>query len=115
MRQLADSRAHTGSIDHQHRRHGHDLVKWPEYRAPLHGILTDPDSNRYSAPFLLQSPHGTLVAPMENQQNKAVYEPYLWGYFQAVRFAGDLTDHGVEIQIGDYEKKKNLYHLAKQA
>lgn len=31
------------------------------------------------------------------------YHPCLWGYFRAVRFAGDLTDLGVEIQIDDYE------------
>jgi hypothetical protein len=31
------------------------------------------------------------------------YHPVLWGYFRAVRFAGDLTDLGVEIQIDDFE------------
>ena len=86
-----------------------------KYRAPLHRVLTDPDSNRYSAPFFYNPPYATLVAPMENQQDKAVYEPCLWGYFRAVRFAGDLTDLGVEIQIGDYEKTQKSHHLAKQA
>jgi hypothetical protein len=31
------------------------------------------------------------------------YHPVLWGYFRAVRFAGDLTDLGVEIQVSDFE------------
>jgi isopenicillin N synthase-like dioxygenase len=35
------------------------------------------------------------------------YHGILWGYFRAIRFAGDLTDLGVEIQISDFCKKKN--------
>jgi hypothetical protein len=31
------------------------------------------------------------------------YHPVLWGYFRAVRFAGDLTDLGVEIQVSDFK------------
>jgi hypothetical protein len=31
------------------------------------------------------------------------YHPCLFGYFRAIRFAGDLTDLGVEIQIQNYE------------
>ncbi len=31
------------------------------------------------------------------------YQPCLWGFFRAVRFAGDLTDLGVEIQTSHYK------------
>mmetsp|Transcript_42994 Transcript_42994/g.100911 ORF Transcript_42994/g.100911 Transcript_42994/m.100911 type:complete len:89 (+) Transcript_42994:1122-1388(+) len=35
---------------------------------------------------------------------KQKYLPILWGYFRALRFAGDLTDWGVdEIQIEHFE------------
>mmetsp|Transcript_39857 Transcript_39857/g.60205 ORF Transcript_39857/g.60205 Transcript_39857/m.60205 type:complete len:85 (-) Transcript_39857:183-437(-) len=56
-----------------------------------------------------------------------VYHPCVWGYFRAVRFAGDLTDLGVEIQTSDFlvhpkndndedvTKKMKSNHLEKQA
>jgi len=43
------------------------------------------------------------------------YHPCLWGYFRALRFAGDLTDLGVEIQTSHFkvgENKSN--HIEKQ-
>jgi hypothetical protein len=52
---------------------------------------------------------GTIsaVAPDSGTAGPAVllrYHPVLWGYYRAVRFAGDLTDLGVEIQISDFER-----------
>ena len=55
------------------------------------------------------------------QVEKPMYHPCSWGYFRAVRFAGDFTDIGVEIQISDFlceqgEKKqqKESPHLRRQ-
>jgi hypothetical protein len=42
------------------------------------------------------------------------YHPVLWGYYRAVRFAGDLTDLGVEIQVEDFETQTSSHHLDKQ-
>lgn len=85
-----------------------------KYRAPLHRVLTDPVSVRYSAPFFYNPGYETRVAP-RGDEKEGVYSPCLWGYFRAVRFAGDLTDLGVEIQISDYDKKHPSHHLEKQA
>lgn len=84
------------------------------YKAPLHRVLTDPGKVRYSAPFFYNPGYETKIAPFANDE-ECVYEPCLWGYFRAVRFAGDLTDLGVEIQASDYERKQKSPHLDKQA
>jgi hypothetical protein len=62
--------------------------------------LTNPESVRYSAPFFYNPGYGTYIEPVVAP---ARYHPCLWGYFRAVRFAGDLTDLGVEIQVEDFE------------
>lgn len=84
------------------------------YKAPLHRVLTDPVKVRYSAPFFYNPGYETKIAPFVSDE-ECDYEPCLWGYFRAVRFAGDLTDLGVEIQASDYETKQNSPHLEKQA
>jgi len=84
------------------------------YKAPLHRVRTDPVKVRYSAPFFYNPGYSTKIAPFV-PDNECVYEQCLWGYFRAVRFAGDLTDLGVEIQASDYERKQQSPHLEKQA
>ncbi|KAL7426665.1 hypothetical protein ACHAXH_001200 [Discostella pseudostelligera] len=42
------------------------------------------------------------------------YHPCLWGYFRALRFAGDLTDLGVEIQTSHYRIESKSSHIEKQ-
>jgi isopenicillin N synthase-like dioxygenase len=84
------------------------------YRAPLHRVLTDECKVRYSAPFFYNPPYTTKIAPFCPQE-ECVYDPCLWGYFRAVRFAGDLTDFGVEIQSSDYKRGRKSPHLKKQA
>lgn len=84
------------------------------YKAPLHRVLTNTDRVRYSAPFFYNPGYDTLIAPFVCEEER-IYEPCLWGYFRAVRFAGDLTDLGVEIQASDYETVKESKHLEKQA
>jgi isopenicillin N synthase-like dioxygenase len=70
------------------------------YKAPLHRVLTNTESVRYSAPFFYNPGYATYIKPIVAPSR---YHPCLWGYFRAVRFAGDLTDLGVEIQIEDFK------------
>lgn len=84
------------------------------YQAPLHRVLTNETHKRYSAPFFYNPGYRCLVSPLDTDWPK--YHPVLWGYFRAVRFAGDLTNLGVEIQIDDYwkENERESHHLKKQ-
>ena len=77
-----------------------------KYKAPLHRVLTHRDKERYSAPFFYNPSYDSLIEPVVDSPKDAAYHPVLWGYFRAVRFAGDLTDLGVEIQIEAFLKKK---------
>ena len=72
------------------------------YKAPLHRVLTHDSKERYSAPFFYNPGYQSYMKPIVDP-SEALYHPCLWGYFRAVRFAGDFTDLGVEIQIDDYE------------
>ena len=91
-----------------------------KYKAPLHRVLADQRRKRYSAPFFYNPGYRTFVQPFvaagSDSSSKDNYRKCLWGYFRAVRFAGDLTDLGVEIQIDDYEKAKDIRsaHLDRQ-
>jgi isopenicillin N synthase-like dioxygenase len=78
-----------------------------KYKAPLHRVLSNETKQRYSAPFFYNPSYDTLVTPLSKDP---IYYPILWGYFRAVRFAGDLTDLGVEIQIDDFLRSKSSKH-----
>ena len=71
------------------------------YKAPLHRVLTNKVKARFSAPFFYNPGYKSYMKPVVDASPK--YHPCLWGYFRAVRFAGDFTNLGVEIQIEDYE------------
>mmetsp|Transcript_10747 Transcript_10747/g.22527 ORF Transcript_10747/g.22527 Transcript_10747/m.22527 type:complete len:402 (-) Transcript_10747:77-1282(-) len=80
-----------------------------KYHAPLHRVLTNKDRVRYSAPFFYNPGYGAKVSPLPNlpwSRSEPMYDPCSWGYFRAVRFAGDLTDLGVEIQTSDFERQR---------
>jgi isopenicillin N synthase-like dioxygenase len=96
-----------------------------KYKAPLHRVLSDENKERYSSPFFYNPPYDTMVEPClasagsgkEDDETTRQYYPVLWGYFRAVRFAGDLTDLGVEIQIDHFRRgntKPTSDHLQKQ-
>mmetsp|Transcript_18816 Transcript_18816/g.28418 ORF Transcript_18816/g.28418 Transcript_18816/m.28418 type:complete len:409 (-) Transcript_18816:177-1403(-) len=98
-----------------------------KYQAPLHRVLTNESSKRYSSPFFYNPPYTMLIhAPLlrldpedkeiENHKKTHKYHPLLYGYFRAVRFAGDVTDLGIEIQTSDYliDQKSPSSHLRKQ-
>jgi len=112
------------------------------FRAPLHRVLTDPTKKRYSAPFFYNPGYNELISPFacccsqenddgglkedianesvvnENNNNHDLqslkYHPCLWGYFRALRFAGDLTDLGVEIQTSHFKVGQESSHIEKQ-
>lgn len=84
-----------------------------KYRAPLHRVLTNDAKVRYSAPFFYNPGYDTEIQPVAAAEPR--YKPCSWGYFRAVRFAGDLTDLGVEIQISDFENDAESKHPEKQA
>ena len=88
-----------------------------KFRAPLHRVLTDPTRKRYSAPFFYNpgyeepiSPFACCCGPPETPK----YRACLWGYFRALRFAGDLTDLGVEIQTSHFRVGSDSDHVEKQ-
>jgi isopenicillin N synthase-like dioxygenase len=92
-----------------------------KYQAPLHRVLANRDKVRYSAPFFYNPGYQTMVQPATTvvptadhrsddngkMMNHPQYHGILWGYFRAIRFAGDLTDLGVEIQISDFSKNSS--------
>lgn len=83
------------------------------YQAPLHRVLTNNSKKRYSAPFFYNPGyHQEITSAMQDETPK--YHACLYGYFRAVRFAGDLTDLGVEIQLDDYKVGSKSHHLKKQ-
>ena len=92
------------------------------FRAPLHRVLTDPTKKRYSAPYFYNPGYNELIAPFacnssddnKNESHIKRFNPCLWGYFRALRFAGDLTDLGVEIQTSHYKVGSESSHILKQ-
>jgi isopenicillin N synthase-like dioxygenase len=95
------------------------------FRAPLHRVLTDPSKKRYSSPFFYNPGYNELISPFAsccaaekgdhaNTLQSVKYHPCLWGYFRALRFAGDLTDLGVEIQTSHFKVGSDSSHIEKQ-
>ena len=109
------------------------------FRAPLHRVLTDPTRKRYSAPYFYNPGYNELIQPfdcccndnsssgsLEGDEKKdegessmtsteKKFNPCLWGYFRALRFAGDLTDLGVEIQTSHFKVGSDSDHIEKQS
>ena len=98
------------------------------FRAPLHRVRTDPTRKRYSAPFFYNPGYTELISPFascckekENEKSRCTtadimkFNPCQWGYFRGFRFAGDLTDLGVEIQTSHFKVVgSNSNHIEKQ-
>jgi hypothetical protein len=77
--------------------------------------------DRYSAPFFYNPAYDSFVLPVVLEKSESPkYHGILWGYFRAVRFAGDLTDLGAEIQVDDYKREStssqllSSHHLERQ-
>lgn len=87
------------------------------YKAPLHRVLSNEKKTRYSTPFFYNPSYETRVQPLKDitADRVARFNDVLWGYFRAVRFAGDLTDLGVEIQVSHFLKEnEGCAHQRKQ-
>ncbi len=85
-----------------------------KYRAPLHRVLSNETKERYSTPFFYNPRYEELVEPLKNSKSLPMFDSVLWGYFRAIRFAGDLTDLGVEIQVSHFRKESDNAHKQKQ-
>ena len=87
-------------------------------RAPLHRVKANKVKERFSAPFFYNPGYDAIIRPCVLQATHAQYLPCSWGYFRAVRFAGDLTDIGTEVQISDFsvdaQTKSQSNHVARQ-
>lgn len=84
------------------------------YKAPLHRVLSNETNERYSTPFFYNPSYETRVKPLlsrdcddKTRNDDPLFNDVLWGYFRAVRFSGDLTDLGVEIQVADFLKSND--------
>jgi isopenicillin N synthase-like dioxygenase len=83
------------------------------YHAPEHRVLTNPTTERYSAPFFYNPAYTAAVHPLPSLGTPE-YDELLWGYFRAMRFAGDFADYGTEIQISDFAKGSSSWHVGNQ-
>jgi len=75
------------------------------YRAPLHRVLANVESERFSAPFFFNPVYSTDYAPLPSTvdaHRPARYRPINWGEFRAQRAAGDYAHSGAYHQISHY-------------
>jgi isopenicillin N synthase-like dioxygenase len=83
------------------------------YHAPEHRVLTHPEKERHSAPFFYNPAYTAAVQPLPSL-GAPMYDECVWGYFRAMRFAGDFADYGTEIQIADFAKGSGSWHKGNQ-
>ena len=84
------------------------------YQAPLHRVLTNSSTSRFTAPFFYNPPYETYVQPVVSEPSSVNYHACLWGYFRALRFAGDFSDLGTEIQVEDFHVSSHSLHRKRQ-
>ena len=75
------------------------------YLAPMHRVLTNTDSDRFSAPFFFNPAYSTDYAPLPSAvdaHHPARYRPINWREFRARRSAGDYAHAGEYAQISQY-------------
>ena len=75
------------------------------YRAALHRVVTNPQRDRYSAPYFFNPSYDTDYAPLPSlvdDAHPARYRTINWHEFRNSRHAGDYADYGSEVQISDY-------------
>jgi isopenicillin N synthase-like dioxygenase len=77
------------------------------YHAALHRVVTNPQTDRFTAAYFLNPSYETVYAPlptMVDDRNPARYRPINWGEFRSRRAAGDYADYGEEVQISQYSR-----------
>ncbi|KAL4448553.1 hypothetical protein ABPG75_005772 [Micractinium tetrahymenae] len=75
------------------------------FKAPLHRVLPSRGRKRYSAPFFFNPRPDADVAPLPmfiDEEHPPAFRPINWGRFRSLRFAGDYSDLGEEVQISHY-------------
>ncbi|GLE02532.1 hypothetical protein PINS_up011370 [Pythium insidiosum] len=83
---------------------GDMLQVWSNDRfiAPLHRVLANGRSERFSAPFFYNPSYDAVIEPVptvaaDGDPTRAKYEPFGWFDFRLKRFQGDYADHGEEV------------------
>lgn len=75
------------------------------FKAPLHRVLANRSTERYSLPFFYQPSLDAVLEPVASMVDGAhplAYRPLNFGEMRRQRIAGDLADEGTEVQISDY-------------
>jgi len=75
------------------------------YVAPLHRVLANTGSDRFSAPFFFNPAYSTDYAPLPSAvdaHHPARYRPINWREFRSRRSAGDYAHAGEYAQISQY-------------
>ena len=70
-----------------------------DYQAPLHRVLANSLTPRFSIPYFLNPAYTYNYAPLSGTPR---YRSINWGEFRTQRSAGDYADLGSEIQISDF-------------
>ena len=79
------------------------------YKAPLHRVVANSHSERYSAVFFFNPSYDANYSPLLSvcdENNPPLYEPINWGEFRAGRAADDYADLGEEIQISRFRTSR---------
>jgi isopenicillin N synthase-like dioxygenase len=75
------------------------------YTAPLHRVLANAESDRFSAPFFFNPAYSTDYAPLPSvvdERHPPRYRPINWREFRSQRAAGDYANAGEYMQISHY-------------
>ena len=83
------------------------------YHAPVHRVLTHPSKQRYSAPYFYNPGYRTKVEPLPTL-GAPRFNTCVWGYYRALRFAGDFADFGTEIQASHFLEGSASPHIERQ-
>jgi len=88
-----------------------------KYVSAWHRVLSHPIKHRYSTLFFYNPGYNSIISPCKqlNDADGAKYMPCAYGYFRAVKYAGDLADLGREIFVTDYEVGSESKHPKRQA
>ena len=75
------------------------------YRSPVHRVVVNERTERFSAPFFFNPSYEAVCAPLPDlvsSDGGPRYRPIPWAEFRRLRAAGDYADVGEEVQISRY-------------
>lgn len=74
-----------------------------KYKAPVHRVLTNTESVRFSLPYFLAPCFSSIIKPLKgtyNDENPQKFRPFSCAEFRKSRYeGGDFADKGEELQI----------------